>query len=165
MSSKSDLDKIDKNIISLLQKDPEITYSEIASKVGRSQPAIEKRIKKLERYGFLSYQTGLNIRTSDFIYLKIELNTKNPDKILKKAKKCPFMTVAFKVSGENDVIIIAYGEDLRSLTNLIYDHFKDDKDVISISLEIILDVNKDLVLPIELDIAKCKYIKKDEQNS
>jgi hypothetical protein len=75
------------------------------------------------------------------------------------------MTVAFKVSGENDVIIIAYGEDLRSLTNLIYDHFKDDKDVISISLEIILDVNKDLVLPIELDIAKCKYIKKDEQNS
>jgi DNA-binding Lrp family transcriptional regulator len=49
VSSKSSLDKIDKHIIDLLRKDPEITHSKIADIIGRNQPAIGNRIKKLEK--------------------------------------------------------------------------------------------------------------------
>jgi len=158
------LDRIDKNIIDLLRCNPEITHSEIADKVGRSQPAIGKRIKKLEKKGLLSYQVGLNVKDFDFIFVKVEIQTKDPDKVLKVAKRCPFMPIAFKLTGKNNVNIIAYGYNLKFISYLLSYHFKEEKDVKSIKFEIIIDINEDLVLPINLNIQNCEFLDKKYLN-
>ncbi len=157
-SSISYLDKIDKNIISIIQNNPEITYTEIADKVGRSQPAIGKRIKKLENKGILSYQAGLSIKNSDFMYILLKIRTSNPERILRIAKKCPYMPVAFKITGKNNINIIVYGPDLKFLNKLINRHFKGDKKVNSIKFDVILDINENIVLPIDFSFQKCEYI-------
>lgn len=162
MSSKSSIDKIDRYILDLLRYDPEITHSAIADKVGRSQPAIGKRIKKLEKKGLLSYQVGPSVKDFGYVFIKIDIQTKDPEKILKIAKKCPFMPIAFKLTGENNINIIAYGYDLKFLSNLLSDHFKNEEEVKSIKYEVILNANEDLVLPIDLNIHNCEYLKNNK---
>jgi DNA-binding Lrp family transcriptional regulator len=159
LSLVSYLDKIDRSIINLLRKNPDITYTEIADKVGRSQPAIGKRIKKLEDNGILSYQAGSSIRNSDFIFAKVDILTNRPKKVLKIARKCPFMPVAFKLTGENNISIIAYGHSLKFLANLTDFHFKEE--IKSKKFQVILDSNEDIVLPIDLNFLNCEYVRKN----
>ena len=161
----STLDKIDKNIIELFRRDPEITHSEIAEKVGRSQPAIGKRIKKLENMGLLSYQVGPNLKNFDLIFVKATIQTKDPDKTFDIAKKCPFMPIAFKLTGEDNISIIAYGYNLKFVSDLLSYHFKDEKEVKSISFEIILDINEDLILPIDFNGQNCEFFAKIKNRS
>ncbi|MHA1618079.1 MAG: Lrp/AsnC family transcriptional regulator, partial [Promethearchaeota archaeon] len=60
MSLLSKLDDIDKSIIKILQDDPNITHSQIAKELSRSQPAIGARIKKLTEKGILATQIGVD---------------------------------------------------------------------------------------------------------
>ena len=62
ISEKLKLDEIDRQIISLVQKDPALTHTEIADQINRSQPTVGMRIKKLEKSGILQFQPGINFR-------------------------------------------------------------------------------------------------------
>jgi hypothetical protein len=72
------------------------------------------------------------VKKFDNIFLKVEINTKDTDKVMKIAKKCPFMTIAFKLTVKNNLNIIVYGHNLKFLSNLLSYHFKDIKEVKSI---------------------------------
>ena len=51
ISEKLKLDDVDIKIISLVQEDPNLTHTQIAEKIDRSQPTVGMRIKKLEKSG------------------------------------------------------------------------------------------------------------------
>ncbi|KKK40589.1 MAG: putative HTH-type transcriptional regulator, partial [Candidatus Lokiarchaeum sp. GC14_75] len=65
LSEKLKLDDIDRQIISLVQENPSLTHTEIATRVQRSQPTIGMRIKKLEKSGILQFQPGINFKVVD----------------------------------------------------------------------------------------------------
>lgn len=64
-AKKLNLDKIDLKLISLLQENPDLTHTQIAEIVNRSQPAIGARLKKLKNKGILQFQAGLNFKELD----------------------------------------------------------------------------------------------------
>jgi Lrp/AsnC family leucine-responsive transcriptional regulator len=47
------LDRIGKNIITILQKNARITFSDLGRKVGLSTPAVTERVRKLEEAGVI----------------------------------------------------------------------------------------------------------------
>jgi DNA-binding Lrp family transcriptional regulator len=49
ISDKLKLDDIDRKIITLVQGDPNLTHTQIAEQINRSQPTVGMRIKKLEK--------------------------------------------------------------------------------------------------------------------
>jgi len=102
LSEKLKLDDIDRKIISLIQQEPNLTHTQIAKKINRSQPTVGMRIKKLEKSGILQFQPGINFKKVELFLAKVELKTKNPEEILEMAKFCPFMRNAFRLSGENE---------------------------------------------------------------
>ena len=53
------LDKIDKEILNILQDQGSITNSDLAGQVGLSSPSIIKRIRKLEKVGIISKYSAL----------------------------------------------------------------------------------------------------------
>ncbi|MCK4381432.1 MAG: AsnC family transcriptional regulator, partial [Candidatus Lokiarchaeota archaeon] len=106
ISDKLKLDDVDKQIIALVQEDPNRTHTEIASKINRSQPTVGMRIKKLEKNGILQFQPGINFKKVDLHLATVEIKTKNPKEIMYMAKHCPFMLNAFKLSGEHNVCIL-----------------------------------------------------------
>ena len=57
-----DLDKRDREILSLYEKYPEMSQSEMAEKLKISQPSVSARIHKLKQKGALSHIVGMNLK-------------------------------------------------------------------------------------------------------
>ena len=162
LSKRLKLDPIDRNIIRLIQTEPNITHTEIAKRVGRSQPTIGLRVKKLEDKGIIDYQAGVNLRTSDFYFARIKIRTKNPKKILDIVKSCPLMLTAFKLSGKTNTVIIMVSPQLEFIDEVINKLFRGKKDISKVSMDIITEVINDVVLPVSFNVNKCQCcLKKD----
>ena len=164
-SSKLKLDEIDKKIIALIQGDPNITHSEIAEIVERSQPTIGMRIKKLKESGVLKIQAGLNFKTVDIYLAFVNIKTDDPETIMEQASHCPFMMNAYKLSGEYNILLTLASTSLEKLDGMVNSHFRIKSKIHSVKMEVVTDIANDLVLPInfalqdELDptSGECKY--------
>jgi len=169
ISEKLKLDGIDRQIITLVQEDPNLTHTQIAERINRSQPTVGMRIKKLEKEGILQFQPGINFKKVDLFLATVELNTKLPNVILDMAKFCPFMLNAFRLSGDHNIMILLASSKLDKLDNIVNYHFRSNPEVQSVSMELVTDIAKDFILPIDFDSEehsptleegcgdKCKY--------
>ncbi|MFX0030008.1 MAG: winged helix-turn-helix transcriptional regulator [Candidatus Hermodarchaeota archaeon] len=152
LSEKIGIDQIDCRIMDLIQKAPNLTHTEIATYVNRSQPTVGMRIKKLENLGVLKYQAGINIKIADLCFARTEIQTKNPRSALEIVKKCPFMLNGFRLSGNSNVSILMVGLSFKDIDHIVNYHFRNDPNVINVHIDIIADVVNDLVLPIDLNL-------------
>ena len=169
ISEKLKLDGIDRQIITLVQEDPNLTHTQIAERINRSQPTVGMRIKKLEKEGILQFQPGINFKKVDLFLATVELNTKLPNVILDMAKFCPFMLNAFRLSGDHNIMILLASSKLDKLDNIVNYHFRSNPEVQSVSMELVTEIAKDFILPIDFDSEehsptleegcgeKCKY--------
>ena len=169
ISDKLKLDEIDRQIISIVQEDPSLTHTEIANRVNRSQPTIGMRIKKLEKNGVLQFQPGLNFRKVELFLALVDVKTREPERLMEMARFCPFMLNAFRVSGEHNVSLMITSSKLEKLDNVVNYHFRNRPEVSKVSMEVVTDIAKDLILPIDFDSEdhepnleygcgeKCKY--------
>jgi DNA-binding Lrp family transcriptional regulator len=151
ISQKLKLDDIDRKIISLVQEDPNLTHTQIAEKIERSQPTVGMRIKKLEKEGILQFQPGINFKKVDLFLATVELQTKYPDEIIDMAKYCPFMLNAFRLSGDHNISIFLASSKLEKLDNIVNYHFRNNPSVQSVTMEIVTQIAKDFILPIDFD--------------
>ncbi|MHA1669841.1 MAG: Lrp/AsnC family transcriptional regulator [Promethearchaeota archaeon] len=154
ISEKLKLDDIDRQIITLVQENPNLTHTQIAENINRSQPTVGMRIKKLESNGILQFQPGINFKRVDLFLATVELNTKKPEEIMEMAKFCPFILNAFRLSGEHNICILLASSKLDKLDKIINYHFRDNPDIQSCSMEIVTEISKDLILPIDFDSEK-----------
>jgi len=170
ISEKLKLDEVDRQIISLVQQDPNLTHTQIAEKISRSQPTVGMRIKKLEKAGVLRFQPGINFKKVDLFMATVELNTRDPDLVMDMARCCPFMLNALRMSGDHNICVLLASSNLHKLENVVNFHFRGKSDVSNVSFEVVTDIAKDLILPIDFDSElheptvengcgdKCKYL-------
>lgn len=152
ISEKMGIDQIDCRIMELIQKEPTLTHTEIATHVNRSQPTVGMRIRKLENLGVLKYQAGINIKVADLCFARVELQTKNPNKAIEIVKNCPFMLNAFRLSGNSNISILMVGLNFKDFDHVVNRHFRNDPEVINVHIDLIADVLNDFVLPIDLNL-------------
>ena len=127
------------------------------------------RIKKLEKSGILQFQPGINFKKVELFLATVEINSKNPAEIMDMAKCCPFMLNAFRLSGAHNLCILLASSKLEKLDAVVNYHFRNNPDVGMSSMEIVTEIAKDLILPIDFDSEehepndevgcgeKCKY--------
>ena len=124
ISEKLKLDDVDRQIITLVQEDPNLTHTQIAEKINRSQPTVGMRIKKLEKSGILQFQPGINFKKVELFLATVEINTSNPNEILEMATCCPFMLNAFRLSGEHNICILLASSKIHKLDAIVNYHFR-----------------------------------------
>lgn len=147
------IDDLDRQIIELLQDDPDMTHSAIAKKIGRSQPAVGARIHRLEEKGILSAQYGINFRIINELHLiKVELSTSNPNRVFEMSRYCPFIINCMRLSGENNLLALLVADDLKKIDMIIDYQFRNKEFVENVEMEIITDIQKDFILPVDLKI-------------
>jgi len=151
ISEKLKLDDIDRQIITLVQENPNLTHTQIAETINRSQPTVGMRIKKLEKDGVLQFQPGINFKKVDLFLATVELNTRKPEEIIEMAKYCPFILNAFRLSGEHNMCILLASSKLDKLDSIVNYHFRNNPDIHSCSMEVVTEISKDLILPIDFD--------------
>lgn len=139
------MDKIDRLILTLLQKDAKITIKEIAGRLNLTTTPIFERVKKLEREGFIkSYKTVIDRKKAGLqlmVFCNVTLNLHQTD-YLKKFKRdiqqFPEVAECYHVAGMFDYLIKIYAKDMES-----YQHFLSTK---LASLENISKVQSSFVL-------------------
>jgi Lrp/AsnC family leucine-responsive transcriptional regulator len=149
------IDEIDKSIIEIIQKEPALTHTEIAKRVDRSQPTIGMRIRKLEKAGVLKFQAGINVKTMDLIFARIEIQTLEPEEIINLVKQCPYMLNAFRLSGTFNLSILVICSKLSHLDEMVNMHFRKNPNVSAVYIDIITDVINDFVLPFDFNFGSC----------
>ncbi|MBY9006042.1 MAG: Lrp/AsnC family transcriptional regulator [Candidatus Lokiarchaeota archaeon] len=156
MTQVFEIDEIDRSIIKLIQKEPNLTHTQIAKKVNRSQPTIGMRIRKLEKTGVLKYQAGINIKTADLIMGIVEIDTLNPQLIENLIKNCPYLINGFRKSGNFNLSILIVGYSFQQIDRIVNNHFRNNPNVNNVTLNIITNIVNDFVLPFEFDFKQCE---------
>lgn len=120
------LDKLDKQILSMIAEDARVPFLEVARACNVSGAAIHQRIQKLTNMGVLSgSQFVINPEKIGYeTCAYIGLNLKNPEKfddVLEALKKIPEVTECHYTTGNFDMFIKIYAKNNHHLLNIIHD--------------------------------------------
>ncbi len=114
------MDKIDRSILLLLQKDGKITIKEIAERLNLTTTPIFERVKKLERDGHIkSYKAILDrkkIGLQLMVFCNVTLNQHQTDylkKFEKDIQQFPEVVECYHVAGMFDYLIKIFAEDME----------------------------------------------------
>ncbi|NHJ23076.1 MAG: Lrp/AsnC family transcriptional regulator [Candidatus Lokiarchaeota archaeon] len=151
------IDDDDYKIIEMIEKNPNITHSDIAHEIEKSQPAVGARIIKLERKSLLTKQVGFNIKKVDIKVAIVFISTKDVESIVEKIIHCPFINHAFKISGEFNLLCFIAASDLQTIEKLVDLCFRKDPNVINVKTNILIESVHDFVVPIDFEIEKFDY--------
>ncbi len=148
------IDDADYKIIEMMEENPDITHSEIAREIEKSQPAVGARIIKLERKHLLTKQIGFNLKKVDIKTAIVFVSTKDVETVVSKIEKCPFINHAFKISGEFNLLCFVVASDLQTIERLVDLCFRKDPNVINVKTNIVIASVHDFVIPIDFQIEK-----------
>jgi len=123
----SKFDKIDLNIIRILQENSKITNLELSKKVGLSPAPTLERVKKLESNGIISsyhavidaHAIGLNVQT--FVLVSLAWQKENAQQqFLDKVKSIDEITECYIITGEADFLIKIICKDIPTYEQLLF---------------------------------------------
>ena len=118
------LDKVDRDILNILQKEGRSSASHIAEEIGMSIPAVTDRIKKLQESGvIIGFTTLLDHRkigldVSAFITLISESSIHYSDVVV-LANQTSEIVQCFTTTGNGSHVLLAITENTNSLEKLL----------------------------------------------
>ncbi len=127
------MDKLDRNILNLLQRDAGLSVGELAENVGISKSACWRRIQKLESTGVirervaLLNQESLNLPLT--VYISVRTNQHNDkwaDEFQRVTRDIPGVLEVYRMSGDLDYLIKAVVADMPGYDRLYKELIKAD---------------------------------------
>lgn len=153
--TKRELDKIDRNILRILQADGRISFTELGRRSDSTTPCTE-RVRRLEREGIImGYYARLNpqhLKGSLLVFVEISLDYKSGDtfeEFRRAVLKLPHVLECHLVSGDFDYLVKARISEMASYRKLLGDillklpHVRESKSYI-----VMEEVKESLNLPI-----------------
>lgn len=120
------LDKIDTQLLTILQKSSNRTTKSIAEELGMSTSPIFERIKKLEKEGYIEkYVAVLNnkkigLKLTVFIGITLQGHTRSYlEKFVKEINNFPEVVECHRVSGNFDYLLKLVVEDIEAYETFI----------------------------------------------
>ncbi|NRR90361.1 Lrp/AsnC family transcriptional regulator [Winogradskyella undariae] len=120
------LDKIDTQLLAILQKNSNRTTKSIAEELGMSTSPIFERIKKLEKEGYIEkYVAVLNnkkigLKLTVFIGITLQGHTRSYlEKFVKEINNFPEVVECHRVSGNFDYLLKLVVEDIEAYETFI----------------------------------------------
>ncbi len=122
-----DLDKIDFQILRLLQENSNITNLSLSKRIGLSPAPTLERVKKLEKNGIIksyhaevdSLALGLTVKT--FILVNIGWHKENAsENFLRKVNEIDEVAECNIITGDGDFLLKVICKDLQAYQNLLF---------------------------------------------
>ena len=151
------IDRTDKKILEILQKNAKITNAKLSQEIGLSPAPTLERVRKLEARGIISgYHAKLNISkvglgVSTFVMVSLKgHNKKNIDSFLDKIKDVENIVECHHITGSGDFILRIVAEDIESYQELMLDKVSEIEVTDSLQSMVILSTFKDnKVIPVQ----------------
>ena len=146
-----DLDKRDREILSLLEKSPEMSQNDMAEILKISQPSVSARIHKLKQKGALAHIVGMNLKKVKLHMAKVDVTANNTSSLLDIFKDCPYFLNGFIVSGKHNLCLFFVGEDIATLEAIVDGHLRNNPLVKEAEVSIVISPMKDLIMPLRMN--------------
>lgn len=121
-----DLDRTDRRILDVLQRNGRISITDLAQEVGLSATPCAERVRRLERSGVITgYHAHVSPRAlgkSLLVFLEIKLSVKSDDvfeKIRKELQRMPDVLECHLVSGDFDYLLKARLAEMNDYRRLL----------------------------------------------
>lgn len=155
-SQSNQLDKIDRNILRLLQQNARMSHTELARKVGLSTTPCKERVRRLERDGVIQrYQAVLNPAALDrglVVFVQIRLNRTSQDifeEFTARAVDLPEIQECYLVSGNFDYLLKARVADMNAYRTLLGETLLTLPGVLESTSYVVMEqVSESLMLPV-----------------
>jgi Lrp/AsnC family leucine-responsive transcriptional regulator len=162
LRDRLDLDEKDIRIVCWFMENADISQSEIAERLGISQPSVNLRTHKLKERGILSNDFGINFSQSGLFLSRVDFTAKDANAVLGKLKKCPFFVNGFIMAGKNNVSVFLVHENLGRIDEIISENLRNNPGVSDISVNLVVSSAKDFIF--KVDLAKeCKVASSCEE--
>lgn len=123
MKSTIQLDKLDRHIIDLLQRNARMSNTELGKQIGLSQSAVTARIQKLEENGVISgYHARINARLLGMeiaALIRIKTTHAQIKACLSEFDAMPEISQADRITGEDCFIVRVVVASMPDLENAI----------------------------------------------
>ena len=125
------LDRIDRMILDILQRDGRIAISELAARVNLSTTPCSERVRRLEREGIImGYYARLNpemLERNLLVFLEIKLSAKSGDvfdQVARNLTEIPEVLECHLISGDFDYLVKARLKEMSAYRRLLGDLLK-----------------------------------------
>ena len=125
------LDRIDRMILDILQRDGRIAISELAARVNLSTTPCSERLKRLEREGIImGYYARLSpelLERNLLVFLEIKLSAKSGDvfdQVARNLAEIPEVLECHLISGDFDYLVKARLKEMSAYRRLLGDLLK-----------------------------------------
>jgi Lrp/AsnC family leucine-responsive transcriptional regulator len=152
-----EIDKIDLNILKIMQENGRITNLQLSQNIGLSPAPTLERVRKLEHLGYIkSYHAlvdeeklGLGIKT--FIQVSLDFHQNDTIQIfLEQVQAIKEITECHHVTGQCDFILKAYVKDIKTYEQLIMQKISKISVVKTFQTMMIMSTNKkEPIVPLE----------------
>ncbi|PSL15733.1 AsnC family transcriptional regulator [Marinobacterium halophilum] len=122
------IDRIDRNILTILQQEGRISYTELAERVGLSTTPCMERVKRLERDGIITgYRATVDPEMLNYnllVFVEIALSYQSPDafeRFSRAVRTLPYILECHLVSGDADYLLKARLHDMSQYRELLGD--------------------------------------------
>src|SRR6516162_7498420 len=111
------------DLLRLLQKDPRASISDLARRVGMSNPAVKERVLRLEESGTVAgYRLDLNAKDLGYevmAFVRVRPLPGHLHKIAELAQTIPEITECHRITGEDCFILKVYVKQISSLDHVL----------------------------------------------
>ncbi len=149
-----ELDRIDFEIIELLQNDARLTNKEIADQIGLAPSSCHARIRTLQESGvFKSFhavvdETVMGVGQQALYFVSLSHHTRNCcEQFMNDMIKLPQVITVYQISGQTDFVIHAMAKDTASLRDFALDHITIRNEVNRIETAIIFNKKQNVRVP------------------
>lgn len=126
MSQKLSLDRIDRKLLNLVQQSSLLTFQQLADKVGISQPACHRRIRRLRDAGVILGDISVVNRAYSerklSLWIEISLSSHQLDMfnaLIDVLRASPYVSCCDVITGDTDILAclnVADMEEFREVT-------------------------------------------------
>lgn len=154
------LDRIDFNILRILQDRGRITNAQLASEVGLSPAPTLERVRKLEAAGFIqsfhakvnAQQLGLNV----IVFIEVKLNYHSHfkiEKFIETIEKIPEIVEAYHITGDGDFLLKMFATSISDYQQFIVDKLSKIDGVGHIQSKVVMStIKREMGLPMNEDM-------------
>ncbi|MDP1574565.1 MAG: Lrp/AsnC family transcriptional regulator [Coxiellaceae bacterium] len=121
-----ELDKTDKKILNLLQKNNQLTNLELAELINLSPPPCLRRVRRLRESGVIMHDVALvnpfKIKQNLISFVSVTLEKSGEDFLdhfEQKMNECPEVKQCYFISGEVDYLLMVHVEDIATYNEFV----------------------------------------------
>lgn len=120
------LDKIDRKLLNILQKNNQFTNLELAELVNLSPPPCLRRVRRLRECGYITHDVSLvnpfKVKQNLISFVSVSLEKQGDDFLAnfeRKMELCPEVKQCYFISGEVDYLLMVHVEDINAYNEFI----------------------------------------------